>query len=37
MTLGIFWVGQPTQSNHLARSDRSLTWIHILFLHRVSW
>ena len=22
MTLGIFWVGQQTQLNHLARSDR---------------
>jgi uncharacterized membrane protein len=32
MTLGIFWVGQQTQLNHLERSDRSLTWIHIAFL-----
>jgi uncharacterized membrane protein len=32
MTLGIFWVGQQTQLNHLERSERSLTWIHILFL-----
>ncbi len=36
MTLGIFWVGQQTQLNHLARSDRSLSWIHILFLFAVS-
>jgi uncharacterized membrane protein len=36
MTLGIFWVGQPTQLNHLTRSDRSLSWIHILFLFMVS-
>ena len=36
MTLGIFWVGQQTQLNHLARSDRSLSWIHILFLGAVS-
>jgi uncharacterized membrane protein len=36
MTLGIFWVGQQTQLNHLARSDRSLTWIHIAFLFAVS-
>src|SRR5712692_354122 len=36
MTLGIFWVGQQTQLHHLARSDRSLTWIHILFLFTVS-
>ncbi|HSY10835.1 MAG TPA: TMEM175 family protein [Verrucomicrobiae bacterium] len=32
MTLGIFWVGQQTQLNHLERSDRSLTWIHLAFL-----
>ena len=32
MTLGIFWVGQQTQPNHLTRSDRSLSWIHILLL-----
>ena len=36
MTLGIFWVGQQTQLNHLARSDRSLTWIHLVFLFAVS-
>jgi len=36
LTLGIFWVGQQTQLNHLARSDRSLAWIHILFLFAVS-
>ena len=36
MMLGIFWVGQQTQLNHLARSDRSLTWIHIIFLLLVS-
>jgi uncharacterized membrane protein len=36
MTLGIFWVGQQTQLNHLVRSDRSLTWIHIAFLFLVS-
>jgi len=36
MTLGIFWIGQQTQLNHLARSDRSLSWIHILFLFTVS-
>jgi Endosomal/lysosomal potassium channel TMEM175 len=28
MMLGIFWIGQQTQLNHLARSDRSLSWIH---------
>ncbi len=32
ITLGIFWVGQQTQLNNLERSERSLTWIHIMFL-----
>lgn len=36
LTLGIFWVGQQTQLNHLARSARSLTWMHILFLFAVT-
>lgn len=36
LTLGIFWIGQQTQLNHLARSDRSLAWIHIVFLFAVS-
>jgi uncharacterized membrane protein len=36
MTLGIFWVGQQTQLNHLTRSARSLSWMHILFLFAVS-
>jgi uncharacterized membrane protein len=36
MTLGIFWVGQQTQLNFLERTDRSLSWIHILFLFAVS-
>jgi uncharacterized membrane protein len=36
LTLGIFWVGQQTQLNHLERSDRSLSWIHIAFLGFVS-
>ena len=36
LTLGIFWVGQQTQLNHLERSDRSLSWIHIAFLGVVS-
>ena len=35
-TLGIFWVGQQTQLNHLARTDRSLTWMHLGFLLAVS-
>jgi uncharacterized membrane protein len=36
MTNGIFWVGQQTQLNHFARSDRNLAWIHIAFLGCVS-
>ncbi len=36
LTLGIFWIGQQTQLNHLTRSDRSLSWIHIAFLFFVS-
>jgi uncharacterized membrane protein len=35
MTNGIFWVGQQTQLNHFARSDRNLAWIHIAFLSAV--
>jgi uncharacterized membrane protein len=35
LTLGIFWVGQQTQLNHLERSERSLTWMHILFLSTI--
>ena len=36
LTLGIFWVGQQTQLNHLERSNRSLTWMHIVFLFGVT-
>jgi uncharacterized membrane protein len=36
ITLGIFWVGQQTQLNHLMRSDRELTWIHLAFLFAVT-
>ena len=36
MTLGIFWIGQQTQLNQFARTDRTLTWIHIGFLFAVS-
>jgi uncharacterized membrane protein len=36
ITLGIFWVGQQTQLNHLSRSDRQLTWIHLGFLFGVT-
>jgi uncharacterized membrane protein len=36
LTLGIFWAGQQTQLNQLARSNRDLTWIHLGFLLGVS-
>ena len=36
LTLGIFWIGQQTQLNHLSRSDRGLSWIHIAFLFAVT-
>ncbi len=36
LTLGIFWVGQQTQLNQFAQSNRALTWIHLVFLFAVS-
>jgi uncharacterized membrane protein len=36
LTLGIFWVGQQTELNHLERSDRHLTWLHLGFLFFVT-
>ena len=36
ITLGIFWVGQQTQLNAIARSSRDLTWIHLAFLAGVT-
>jgi uncharacterized membrane protein len=36
ITLGIFWVGQQTQLNHISRSDRHLTWLHLGFLFPVT-
>ena len=36
LTLGIFWVGQQTQLNQFARSNRTLAWIHIAFLMMVT-
>ena len=32
LTLGIFWVGQQTQLNQFTRTDRDLSWIHLVFL-----
>jgi len=36
MTLGIFWIGQQTQLNHLSRSLRSLCWMHLVFLFAIT-
>src|SRR5271170_4695915 len=36
LTLGIFWLGQQTQLNHLERSNIRLSWIHIAFLFFVT-
>jgi len=36
LTPGIVWAGQQTQLNHLTRTDRALSWIHIAFLFWVS-
>jgi uncharacterized membrane protein len=36
LTLGIFWIGQQTQLNHLSSSGRGLTWLHLAFLFAVT-
>src|SRR3981081_3971771 len=36
MTLGIFWVGQGTQLNLLARSNRHYSWLQLAFLFCVT-
>jgi uncharacterized membrane protein len=36
LTLGIFWVGQQTQLNRLERSNRDLSWLHLVFLAAVT-
>src|SRR5271165_2424304 len=36
LTLGIFWVGQQTQHHHMARSDRNLSWLNLVFLFAVT-
>jgi uncharacterized membrane protein len=36
LTLGIFWVGQSTQIETLARSNRDQSWLHLAFLAAVS-
>lgn len=36
LTLGIFWVGQQTQLNHVAYSNRNFAWLHLGFLLAVA-
>jgi uncharacterized membrane protein len=36
LTLGMFWLGQQAQLEHFSRSDRQLTWLHLVFLGGVS-
>jgi len=36
LTLGIFWLGQQTQIQYLARGDRNLAWLHIAFLAAIA-
>lgn len=36
LTMGIFWVGQQAQLNLLQRSNRNLTWLHLIFLLAVT-
>ncbi|HTX42700.1 MAG TPA: TMEM175 family protein [Acidobacteriaceae bacterium] len=36
LTLGIFWNGQQTQLNYIARGDRDLAWIHLAFLFTIT-
>jgi uncharacterized membrane protein len=36
LTLGIFWLAQQAQLSQLTRSNRDLTWIHLVFLLAVS-
>jgi len=36
LTLGIFWAGQQTELNHIAKCTRDLTWIHLVFLFAVT-
>lgn len=36
LTLGVFWVGQQTQLQHMRSTNRDLSWIHLVFLLCVS-
>lgn len=37
ITLGIFWVAQQTQLNHIEEGSRDLTWIHLGFLFAITF
>jgi uncharacterized membrane protein len=32
LTLGLFWMAQQTQHNMMARADRNVAWLHLIFL-----
>jgi uncharacterized membrane protein len=36
LTLGIFWSGQQTELNHLARADRHFAWLNLAFLAAIA-
>src|SRR5438445_11035514 len=36
LTLGIFWNGQQTQLYHIARADRSFSWLQLAFLAAIA-
>ncbi len=36
LTLGIFWLGQQTQIQFLARGDRNLAWLQVAFLAAIA-
>jgi len=36
ITLGIFWIGQQTQHDMVARSDRAYAWLHLVLLMAVT-
>jgi uncharacterized membrane protein len=36
LTLGIFWNGQQTQLNHIARANRDFAWLSLLFLATIA-
>ena len=36
ITLGVFWIAQQTQLDHTESIDKSLTWLHFLFLTSIT-